>query len=250
MRAWWAPHSTRLLGVTTPALNPPGCRQASAPTSWCSTRRTALLPLRSLRSSTHRLRTTSIKSPSLTDWRRRARALPGLCTACTYRNHEGDLVDLEAWRLKGPAAAGDGTSCDACSRHCSQGPGSWRPGGGRCWRCARTSSSQRTAQAAVALGVELPVASFSSLGDASLEAHWQAIQERILPRRPSAGGRVTLSRRLDLAALDLPWRLMARRMGWGHHMRRPTRETRTLFHRILQGRGARSRPPPDWNVGA
>ncbi|MGA5810200.1 hypothetical protein ACPC3D_31935 [Streptomyces cellulosae] len=162
-----------------------------------------------------------------------ARALPGLWYCLHLPQSRGDLVDLEAWRLKGlqqlamghhvmpvPVTALNGLTLAPW----------WRPMLALC----PDELVERTAQAAVALGVELPVASFSSLGDASLEEHWQAIQERVYPGIPPLAGRVTLSRRLDLAALDLPWRLMARRMGWD--INAPAdKETRTLLHRTLQG---------------
>ncbi|MEC4021025.1 hypothetical protein [Streptomyces sp. H27-D2] len=162
-----------------------------------------------------------------------ARALPGLWCCLHLPQSPGDLVDLEAWRLKGLQQL-------AMGHHVMPIPVTalnslalapwWRPMLALC----PDELVERTAQGAVALGVELPVASFSSLGDGSLEEHWRAIQERVCPDVPPLTGKVTLSRRLDLAALDLPWRLMARRMGWD--IDAPAEEEpRTLLHRTLQG---------------
>ncbi|MCY1655630.1 CHAT domain-containing protein [Streptomyces sp. SL203] len=92
---------------------------------------------------------------------------------------------------------------------------------------------EQTTQGAAALGVELPVVSFSSLCDASLKEHWQAIHERVCPGIPPLVGEVNLSRRLDLAALNLPHRLLARRMGWD--IPSENEEPRALLHRILRG---------------
>lgn len=162
-----------------------------------------------------------------------ARALPGLWYCLHLPQSRGDLVDLEAWKLKGLQQLAMGhhvmpvpvTALDSLAL----APW-WRPMLALC----PDELVERTARGAVALGVELPVASFSSLGDASLEEHWQAIQERIYPDVPPLAGKVALSRRLDLAALDLPWRLMARRMGWD--IDAPAdEEPRTLLHRTLQG---------------
>ncbi|WP_146057738.1 CHAT domain-containing protein [Streptomyces sp. SM10] len=162
-----------------------------------------------------------------------AQTLPGLWYCLHLPQSRADLVDLEAWKLKGLQQLAMGhhvvpipvTALDSLIL-----PPWWRPMLALC----PDGLVERTAQGAAALGVELPVASFSSLGDASLEEHWRAIHERVYPDIPPLEGKVRLSRRLDVAALDLPWRFTARRMGWKFDAP-AAKEALPLMRRTLQG---------------
>lgn len=63
------------------------------------------------------------------------------------------------------------------------------------------------------LGFVLPPMGFSQLSDDSLKEHWQAIHAHLLTNESYFGREPTLSRRLDIAPLDLPAQRLARQMG-------------------------------------
>ncbi|CAM5541566.1 CHAT domain-containing protein [Streptomyces avidinii] len=69
-------------------------------------------------------------------------------------------------------------------------------------------------QRASSLGFVLPTTPYSELCDATLTAQWDAMHEHFIPDLPALTGEVSLTRRLDLAALTLPHRRLARQMGW------------------------------------
>jgi len=63
------------------------------------------------------------------------------------------------------------------------------------------------------LGFALGAASFSELANDSLKKHWRAIHARFLPNETYFAREPTLTRRLDIAPLDLPSQRLARQMG-------------------------------------
>ncbi|MGW1010938.1 CHAT domain-containing protein [Streptomyces termitum] len=163
-----------------------------------------------------------------------AQALPGLWYCLHLPRSRGDLVDLEAWKLKGLQQLAMGhhvvvAPIDALG-DLELSP-QWRP---MLAVCPDNLLEQTTIHAA-ALGFELPAVSFSSLCDDGLKEHWQAIHEQVCPDIPQMEGDVSLSRRLDLAALDLPHRMLARRMGWPVGQPANDEQPRELLHRALQG---------------
>ncbi|MFF9818936.1 CHAT domain-containing protein [Streptomyces sp. NPDC014006] len=75
------------------------------------------------------------------------------------------------------------------------------------------------------MGFALPPASYASLTDESLAAHWQAIHERFIPDVEPLRQELTLTRRLDRAPIALPHRKLARQMGWTTQEAGPARDT-------------------------
>jgi len=67
---------------------------------------------------------------------------------------------------------------------------------------------------ASALGFLLPTTPYSQLSDDTLSAQWSAIHDHFTPDLAALTGEVSLTRRLDLAPLTLPYRRLARQMGW------------------------------------
>ncbi|WP_380229828.1 CHAT domain-containing protein [Kitasatospora misakiensis] len=94
----------------------------------------------------------------------------------------------------------------------------------------------RTAKRAVDLGFALPAASFSSLSDDSIDGHWRAIHKQFSFGKPLLEGLPTLARRLDLAALDLPHRLLMRRLGRPSEQPEPNVQPLALVRRSIYDR--------------
>ncbi|MFI5642941.1 CHAT domain-containing protein [Streptomyces goshikiensis] len=163
-----------------------------------------------------------------------ARALPGLWYCLHLPGSQADLVDLYAWQLQGLYALARGhkialVPLDFFEKH--RFSAMWRP------MLAVTTDDlgDRVRRRATELGFEMPTATFSELSDESLAAHWKDLHQVVAPGEAMLDGVPTLTRRLDLAAIDLPYRLLACQMGW--EVLQPTGEDQLeLIRRSRRGR--------------
>ncbi|KOU13191.1 hypothetical protein ADK51_35590 [Streptomyces sp. WM6368] len=145
-----------------------------------------------------------------------ATALPGLWYCLHLPATLLDLVDVDAWRLKAAQSLRldhnillvpiDCFDEDLLGRYLQH----HHPVVAICPDELLDEARQR----ASALGFVLPTTPYSELSDATLSAQWDAMHEHFIPDLPALTGEVSLTRRLDLAALSLPHRRLARQMGW------------------------------------
>ncbi|MFI9274633.1 CHAT domain-containing protein [Kitasatospora sp. NPDC052896] len=163
-----------------------------------------------------------------------ARALPGLWYCLHLPGSPADLRKLAAWQVQGLYQLARGhnivlLTLKMFEKH--QFSRTWRPMLAVC----PDDLANRTRQRAEALGFELPTATFSELSDDSLAAHWNGIHQAVSPDSAMPGGAPALTRRLDLAATELPQRLLARQAGWPSEQ--PTDEDQlTLVRQAREGR--------------
>ncbi|MER5760801.1 CHAT domain-containing protein [Streptomyces sp. NPDC002082] len=145
-----------------------------------------------------------------------AAALPGLWYCLHLPATLFDLVDVDAWRLKAAQSLRldhnillvpiDCFDDELLGRHLQL----HHPVVAICPDELLDEARQR----ASALGFVLPTTPYSQLSDATLTAQWDAMHKHFIPDLPALSGEVSLTRRLDLAALTLPHRRLARQMGW------------------------------------
>lgn len=164
-----------------------------------------------------------------------ATALPGLWYCLHLPQSRLDLVEMEPWLLQGTHQLSMGHNIllmpiDLFEKR-ALGP-LWQPVLAVC----PDHLLDRTAKRAGDLNFVLPASPVSALSDDSINAHWGAIHERFSFGRPMLGGVPALTRRLDLAAVDLPHRLLMRRLGRPSEQPEPDAQPVALVRRSIHDR--------------